>query len=111
MLCVIAISCLAAIVTVRTSSGWDYFIDDSYITFLYPRNLIDGYGFIYNAGEKVLGASCHAWGIILSLFSIAHVDIPIAAHLLSFLFTNSEAISSIIPPSFWLVTINNHRIG
>ena len=32
-------------------------IDDSYITFRYARNLLQGEGFVYNPGERVLGTT------------------------------------------------------
>lgn len=32
-------------------------IDDAYITFRYARNLLDGNGFVYNAGEQVQGTT------------------------------------------------------
>jgi len=32
-------------------------IDDSFITYRYARNLLAGYGFVYNPGERVLGTT------------------------------------------------------
>jgi hypothetical protein len=32
-------------------------IDDAFITFRYARNIVHGVGFIYNAGERVLGTT------------------------------------------------------
>lgn len=32
-------------------------IDDSYITYRYARNLLEGVGFVYNPGERVLGTT------------------------------------------------------
>jgi arabinofuranosyltransferase len=32
-------------------------IDDAFITFRYARNLLEGYGLVYNPGEQVLGTT------------------------------------------------------
>ena len=32
-------------------------VDDAYITFRYARNLLEGHGFVYNPGERVLGTT------------------------------------------------------
>ena len=45
--------CLLAITT-RLAPGART-IDDSYITYLYARNIVAGNGFVYNPGEQVLG--------------------------------------------------------
>src|SRR5438552_16124392 len=35
--------------------------DDAYISFRYARNLVDGLGLVYNAGERVEGYSNFLW--------------------------------------------------
>jgi hypothetical protein len=42
-------------------------VDDAYITFRYARNLINGAGFVYNAGERVLGTTTPAYTVLLAL--------------------------------------------
>ncbi|MBZ0305706.1 MAG: hypothetical protein K8I82_06525, partial [Anaerolineae bacterium] len=32
-------------------------VDDAFITFRYSRNLVEGNGFVYNPGDKVLGTT------------------------------------------------------
>ncbi len=41
-------------------------IDDAYITFRYARNLLDGHGLVYNAGEAVLGTTTPLFAFLLS---------------------------------------------
>jgi hypothetical protein len=41
-------------------------IDDAYITFRYARNLLDGLGFVYNAGETVLGTTTPLYTLLMA---------------------------------------------
>jgi hypothetical protein len=40
-------------------------IDDAYITFRYARNLLEGHGFVYNPGERVLGTTTPVYTLLL----------------------------------------------
>jgi arabinofuranosyltransferase len=42
-------------------------IDDSYISFRYARNLADGLGLVYNAGERIEGYTNFLWTLLLAL--------------------------------------------
>ncbi|MEP7359846.1 MAG: hypothetical protein ABI847_21525, partial [Anaerolineales bacterium] len=44
-------------------------VDDAYITFRYARNIASGVGFVYNAGERVLGTTTPAYALFLALMS------------------------------------------
>ncbi|MCC6189822.1 MAG: hypothetical protein IT318_12375 [Anaerolineales bacterium] len=44
-------------------------VDDAYITFRYARNLAAGVGFVYNAGERVLGTTTPAYAVLLAVAS------------------------------------------
>ena len=44
-------------------------VDDAYITFRYARNLANGVGFVYNAGERVLGTTTPAYTLLLAALS------------------------------------------
>jgi hypothetical protein len=44
-------------------------VDDAYITFRYARNVVNGVGFVYNAGERVLGTTTPAYTLLLALAS------------------------------------------
>lgn len=41
-------------------------VDDSYITFRYSRNLVEGQGFVYNAGERVLGTTTPLFALLMA---------------------------------------------
>lgn len=40
--------------------------DDAYITLRYARNVADGAGLVYNAGDAVLGTSAPLWALLLA---------------------------------------------
>jgi hypothetical protein len=44
-------------------------VDDAYITFRYARNIASGVGFVYNAGERVLGTTTPAYTLLLAALS------------------------------------------
>jgi hypothetical protein len=46
--------------------GGPRFFDDAYITFRYARNLAEGAGLVYNAGERVLGTSAPLFAVLLA---------------------------------------------
>jgi hypothetical protein len=52
-------------------------IDDAYITFRYARNLADGLGLVYNAGEWVLGTTAPLWALLLGTgYRLGLTDLP-----------------------------------
>jgi hypothetical protein len=52
-------------------------IDDAYITFRYARNLADGLGLVYNAGEWVLGTTAPLWALLLGAgYRLGLTDLP-----------------------------------
>ena len=58
-------------------------MDDAYIGFRYARNLADGAGLVYNAGERVLGTSAPLYAVLLaSLNRLTGVAIPTLAFAL-----------------------------
>jgi hypothetical protein len=42
-------------------------IDDAYITYRYARNIVEGVGFVYNAGEAVLGTTTPLYTLLLAV--------------------------------------------
>ncbi len=61
-------------------AGWGY--DDPYITFRYARNLADGAGFVYNAGERVLSTTTPLLTLLLAAVNLVWADLPQAAVLI-----------------------------
>ncbi len=55
-------------------------VDDAYITFRYARNLAEGVGLVYNAGERVLGTSAPLFAALLAgLHRLTPSSVPGAA--------------------------------
>jgi hypothetical protein len=46
-------------------------VDDAYITFRYARNVVEGNGFVYNPGERVLGTTTPLYTLLLSGLALA----------------------------------------
>lgn len=51
---------------VATWSIFSYTVDDAYISFRYAQNLVDGYGLVYNVGERVEGYTNFLWTLMLA---------------------------------------------
>jgi hypothetical protein len=45
-------------------------VDDAYITFRYARNLVEGNGFVYNPGERVLGTTTPLYTLLMTSLSL-----------------------------------------
>ncbi len=41
-------------------------VDDAYITFRYAHNLLEGHGFVYNPGERVLGTTTPLYTLLMA---------------------------------------------
>jgi hypothetical protein len=41
-------------------------VDDAYITFRYARNLVNGLGFVYNPGERVMGTTTPLYTLLMA---------------------------------------------
>lgn len=55
--------------------------EDSYISFRYVRNFVEGHGLVYNVGERVEGYTNFLWVILLAAVSrlVPSVDLPALA--------------------------------
>lgn len=60
--------------------GWAY--DDPFITYRYAANLLNGLGFVYNPGERMLSTTTPLLTMILALLGRAWPDLPALANLL-----------------------------
>jgi hypothetical protein len=60
-------------------------VDDAYITFRYACNLIEGYGFVYNPGEQVLGTTTPLYASLLAGLALisGSRDFPALATILN----------------------------
>ncbi len=68
-----------------------YQVDDAMITFRYAENLASGLGFVYNAGEHVLGTTSPLWTLILALTALLHAHVPAAALWISLICSGMTA--------------------
>jgi len=66
--------------------------DDALITFRYAENLITGNGFVYNAGEKVLGTTTPLFTFITSILMLLKFSALKAAMLVSLICSGLTAI-------------------
>lgn len=59
-------------------------VDDSFITFRYSRNLVEGHGFVYNLGERVLGTTTPLYTLLMAgLGALFGGDYPTYALILN----------------------------
>jgi arabinofuranosyltransferase len=73
-------------------------IDDAYITFRYARNLAEGLGFVYNAGQRVLGTTTPLYTGLMSLAWLLGLrDLPSVALVL-----NTLADAGITALLYWM---------
>ncbi len=70
---VLAVILFAWMATAFLSAGMEA-IDDAYISLRYARNLVEGYGLVYNPGEAVQGYTNFLWTLILA--GILYAGLP-----------------------------------
>ena len=56
--------------------------DDAYISLRYAKNLVDGHGLVFNAGERVEGYSNFSWTLLLALLLRLDVSAVLASQIL-----------------------------
>jgi len=71
--------------------------EDSFITFRYAENLANGYGLVYNIGEKVYGTTTPLFAIILAFFNVLGISCVVSSLVINLI---SEGITSIIVYKF-----------
>lgn len=69
-----------------------FMADDAFITFRYAENIAHGLGFVYNAGEHVLGTSTPLFTLLLAFLNLFNVPIPAAALGVSLLGSAGTAV-------------------
>jgi hypothetical protein len=57
--------------------------EDSYITYRYARNVANGLGIVYNAGERVEGCTSLSWTLLLAAVAKLGLPLPEIATVLS----------------------------
>jgi hypothetical protein len=74
--------------------------DDAYITFRFARNLAEGGGFAFNAGEPTYGSTAPLWALLIAAVHRAGLSVPDAAHALNWI----SALSSVVV--FWRLCLS-----
>ena len=74
----------AAILLLHTRVFFNYQSDDAYISFRYARNLADGFGPVWNRGDRVEGYSNFLWMALLAATRKLGMDTPLTARWLGF---------------------------
>lgn len=67
--------------------------DDTFITFRYALNLAAGEGFVFNAGERVLGTTSPLWALLLAGVRALGASLPEGALVLSLL---ADAVTALL---------------
>lgn len=76
--------------------GWFYLPyaqDDPYLTYRYAENIARGLGFVYNAGERVLGTTSPLYALILAALYPVSPNIPLTSNVIS---TASIAVAVLV---------------
>jgi hypothetical protein len=78
-----------------------YLYDDAFITFRYARNLAEGYGFVYQAGEWVLGTTTPLFGLLCAALYAARLPMPETVVALNIILDISVLVLTLahIPPA------------
>jgi hypothetical protein len=66
-------------------SNTPYDIDDAPITYRYAENIATGNGFVYNAGERVLGTSTPLFALILAAARVLGIPVPTVSNVIGLL--------------------------
>ncbi len=63
-----------------------WMLDDSFISFRYAENLVNGHGLVFNSGERVEGYTSFLWVLLLGLGNFCGVDTVHFSQILGGLF-------------------------
>jgi len=81
-----------------------YIYEDAYITFKYAENLVNGFGLVYNIGEKVYGTTAPLFAILLSTFKLIGIPVVMSSLVINLI---AEGITSLIVYKFLKDYSNN----
>src|SRR3990172_8780796 len=81
----VAVVAGAAIFLIHGRAFFNHLADDAFITLRYSRNLADGQGPVWNAGERVEGYTAFLWMLLNAGFARAGLNVVAGALALSFL--------------------------
>jgi hypothetical protein len=103
---------LAVAVLLAESSTPQAQIDDSFITYRYADNLVDGIGLVWNPGERVEAITNLLWALLVAGLGALGVAAPLAGHILGvgsgvalLVGTYALARASSPPQSAWIAAL------
>jgi hypothetical protein len=67
-------------------------VDDAFVSFRYAENLEQGWGLVFNEGERVEGYTNFLWVLLLALAKALQLDVPMAAQVLGLLLSVSTLV-------------------
>jgi hypothetical protein len=76
--------------------------DDTYIIFRYSENIAHGQGFVFNAGQHVLGTTTPLWTLILAVAALVRLPLPEVAYLSGALLSGASVV---------LIALTLRRLG
>ncbi len=81
-------------IIIRVIFHWltNYTFDDAYITFRYAENIANGLGFVYNAGERLLGTTTPLFTLMLASLNIIGIPVSFSALVISLLSSGLTAV-------------------
>jgi len=71
---------------------WEFFHDDAYIVLTYSRNLLEGNGLTWTAGQRVEGCTQFLWVILIAAIGWFNIDLILASKLLGTFFALSTLL-------------------
>ena len=80
---------LILVILIFHISQYIFLTDDAFISFRYARNIADGLGPVFNAGEHVEGYTNFFWVIILAMFNLIGIAPETMAKVLSLFFSGA----------------------
>ena len=66
--------------------NYSYIAEDAFIYFRFAENLVAGYGYVFNPGERVEGCSSVTWLFLLTFFRSLGFNILTISKILGILF-------------------------
>ncbi len=80
-----AIALASVLLVAAIAMAWlaVYQVDDAFIVYRYADRLAHGEGFTFNPGERVEGVTCFLWTLVLAPWSLAGLDLPRVAPVLT----------------------------
>ena len=92
----IALCGLAVVVFAWESRAVHPHLDDSYITYQYARNLVEGHGLVFNVGEYVEGFTNLLWTLLIAGGLALGFEATTVGHLLENLEATDGAIYKLL---------------